>query len=150
MEFADPLHARLAGAVSKTGIDKRLKSELRFRLIESLQKDGTCAAPRAEVKGSSLIERALLSLVLEFLKQKEKFYSLSVLLPECGLGPENVMSREEIGQVLSLHRVPAFLKCCADGGGALLELLLLALADMAKPLRWAEPRGKTGGMQGKG
>jgi len=138
MDFVDPLQERIAGAVSKTGIEKRLKSELRFRLIESLHKDGKAARTgeqRSQVAGSaSLRDRAFFSIILEFLKAREKYYALSVLLPECGLQSDEVLSREEIGQVLSVTRVPAFSACSIDeGSGPLLEQLFFELSSLAKP-----------------
>lgn len=120
-DLQDVLQARVAGAVEKTGISKRLQSELRFRLIESLHREGLASGDGDAVDGRNevllssappaLRDHALFSLVLDFLRAREKHYALSVLLPECSMSTSDVYSYEEVGQVLALNRVPLFASC---------------------------------------
>eukprot|EP00928_Gymnodinium_smaydae_P014616 TRINITY_DN15382_c0_g3_i1.p1 TRINITY_DN15382_c0_g3~~TRINITY_DN15382_c0_g3_i1.p1 ORF type:complete len:1808 (+),score=339.24 TRINITY_DN15382_c0_g3_i1:48-5426(+) len=150
-DIHDAVLSRVAGAVHKTGISKKLKSELRFQLIESLQREarqrtrgrgdaGSVDAPIPATAPPALADKAIFSLILELLRSKEKLYSLSVLLPECGMSTGDVLSDEEIAHILSLQRVPLFASCCKSPeeqavAKPLLERLLEALAAMREPLR---------------
>lgn len=158
------VQARVASTVQKTGISGKLKSELRFRLIKSLQHEasgrhpgggtvGEDVAPAMPTDPPRFAERALVSLVLEFLRSKGKVYALSVLLPECGMTDADVLTHDEVGGVLGLQRVPLFAACCASDSGSivsatrevdsagglgersLLERVFAALAASSEPLR---------------
>lgn len=100
-EFEDPMQKRVAMAVKNTGIQKRLKSELRFRLIESLNRESN--PTRVDAARPPLEERALFSLILEVLKKHSKHFSVSVLLPECGMATSDVLTRTEVAKVFSLR-----------------------------------------------
>eukprot|EP00439_Symbiodinium_sp_Y106_P044652 s4336_g5.t1 len=139
------LHAEVAAAAEKTGIAKSLKSEMRFRLIQSLHKASHLQAfdPDDRVP---LAERALYSLVLErslpafaisarwFLRHRQKDYSLSVLLPECGMTSSDVLAADEVGQALSLQKSPAYRLASKMGDEPLLDRLLRVVAASEEPI----------------
>eukprot|EP00434_Breviolum_minutum_P034842 symbB.v1.2.030843.t1/scaffold3409.1/size109594/11 len=122
------LHEHVALAAESTGIAKQLKSELRFRLIRSLQKASHLKAVDAGDSRLPLQEKALFSVILEFLRHRKKDCSISVLLPESGMASADVLSPEEVCQALSLPK--AFSKESCE------PFLVRALDSLTKP----EPR----------
>ncbi|CAE7827698.1 unnamed protein product, partial [Symbiodinium sp. KB8] len=106
---------------------------MRFRLIQSLHKASHLQAfdPDDRVP---LAERALYSLVLEFLRHRQKDYSLSVLLPECGMTSSDVLAADEVGQALSLQKSPAYRLASKMGDEPLLDRLLRVVAASEEPI----------------
>mmetsp|Transcript_10680 Transcript_10680/g.26160 ORF Transcript_10680/g.26160 Transcript_10680/m.26160 type:complete len:1137 (+) Transcript_10680:241-3651(+) len=98
----------LSEALHSSGLQNKLKSELRYQLIENLRGkgkdagDGDILQPQASSRKNSLQEKALFSLILEALKCKGKLYSMSVLTPECGLRDGEIMSAADVCKVLGL------------------------------------------------
>lgn len=95
--------------LDETGLRAKLKSELRYQLIESLRKQQKIDFRNAK---SDLREKALFSAVLELLQKRGKLYSLSVLTPECGLKETDIFSKQDICKALGLE---AFSFCEAGG-----------------------------------
>eukprot|EP00746_Dinoflagellata_sp_MGD_P005975 gnl/MRDRNA2_/MRDRNA2_111593_c0_seq1.p1 gnl/MRDRNA2_/MRDRNA2_111593_c0~~gnl/MRDRNA2_/MRDRNA2_111593_c0_seq1.p1 ORF type:complete len:1373 (+),score=424.79 gnl/MRDRNA2_/MRDRNA2_111593_c0_seq1:54-4172(+) len=124
------LQAKVASTVSQTGIARKLKSQLRFKLIESLQGQVPLRSSTDEHLGMQ--ERALFSLILDFLRGRGKSYALSVLLPESGMGPDQVLSRQETSHILSLQFADTGDAPQVDGP-SLLENLVESLKKFKKP-----------------
>ncbi|CAJ1378011.1 unnamed protein product [Effrenium voratum] len=126
------LHEHVALAAEKSGIAKQLKSELRFRLIQSLHKASHLKALEVDDR-LPLAERAQFSLILEFLRHRSKDCSLSVLLPECGMAAADVLTPDEVKQTLSLQRIFALADDQDSGKEPLLVRVLDALARARPP-----------------
>jgi hypothetical protein len=141
----EAVQARVSHAVQKTGISKQLKSTLRHRLIQSLQHEVQRTQERGAVSDEEsilptarpgLAETALFSLVVEFLRSKSKMYSLSVLLPECGMTPGDILTQEEVGDALALQRLHISATCPTEADApSQLERILGAIATLTKPLQ---------------
>ncbi|CAD7959535.1 unnamed protein product [Amoebophrya sp. A120] len=92
----------LGKALEASGLQNKLKSELRYQLIENLKSKNQIKISADQGKKHDLREKALFSLLLEALKVKNKLYSMSVLTPECGLRDGEIMSKADICKVLGI------------------------------------------------
>ena len=86
--------------LDQTGLRSKLKSELRYQLIESLRSQQKI---QLNEKKNDLRDKALYSAVLELLKKRNKLYALSVLTPECGLKEGDIFSKSDMCKALGIE-----------------------------------------------
>ncbi|CEM18362.1 unnamed protein product [Vitrella brassicaformis CCMP3155] len=96
------LRSQLHRTIEERGIAQSLKAHLRHQLITTLRGGEGGGPVVSEALG--LEERVLGSLVVDYLKVKGKMYSLSVVVPDLGLNPTDVLSRKDVAT--SLHIPP--------------------------------------------
>ncbi|KAJ3330547.1 oxidative DNA demethylase [Blyttiomyces sp. JEL0837] len=101
----------LFDSLKVTGVEDRLKSQLRSHIITELKRrnggilmdfDSNSSSPTA---GSALVQKAVDSLIADHLRFHGKEFTLSVFLPESGLSqPGQMLKEADIYQVLHLDR----------------------------------------------
>ncbi|KAJ3100297.1 oxidative DNA demethylase [Physocladia obscura] len=90
-----------------SGIADKLKSQLRAKLVAQLKQKSLFSSRASPVdsKNSSLINRAIDSLVVDYLKRRGNEFTLSVFLPECGLtGNGGILQQDDIYRVFHIDK----------------------------------------------
>jgi hypothetical protein len=73
------LKAKLALNLKENSIGQKLKAQLRYFLIQKIQSNTPFGQPK------SLVLKAIDSLIVDYLRNNEDDFTLSVFFPECGL-----------------------------------------------------------------
>ncbi|KAI9206595.1 uncharacterized protein BJ171DRAFT_15186 [Polychytrium aggregatum] len=110
------LRSRLFESLRKTGVADKLKSQLRSRIVSELKLriPSTARAQHCCDPGSpksTILNRAIDSLILEYLRYRDFDYTLSVFLPECGLDQAGqAFSKDDIIRVLNIDHPTALFR----------------------------------------
>ena len=94
---------KLYESFQQSGIDQSLKAQLRLQLIQLFQKKS--GVNYKNDSDGSLFISAINSIIVDHLQHQNYQYSLSVLLPECGLPSHQLLKRDDIVKVLRLNRL---------------------------------------------
>ncbi|CAD7943898.1 unnamed protein product [Amoebophrya sp. A25] len=134
------MQSAVGQALQASGLQNKLKSELRYQLIDNLRKQGKIQLDGfipVSKQRHDLREKALFSLILETLKQKGKLYSMSVLTPECGLRDGEILDAHDICKVLGVNYADVI---GADGALGSSDSSQTILLDAL--LQWVEKQQK--------
>ena len=104
-DFKSSLYQSFKG----NGILDSLKAQMRSKIFETLKKkntdgrgaDALTVKAKLQDKENNLIYKICISLINDFLKKNELAYSMSVLIPESGLGSQT-LSKAELEEILKL------------------------------------------------
>lgn len=104
-DFKSSLYQSFKG----NGILDSLKAQMRSKIFETLKKknadgrgaDALTVKAKLQDKENNLIYKICISLINDFLKKNELAYSMSVLIPESGLGSQT-LSKAELEDILKL------------------------------------------------
>ena len=92
------------------GILNDLKAHMRSKIFDNLKKrnastgygdQGISLRSKIEGKENNLVYKVCISIINDFLKKSELAYSMSVLIPESGLGSQT-LTKSELEEVLKL------------------------------------------------